>query len=328
MFGSCWTCGGQHYAHECPKGAAGGGKGGKGKSKGEPQMKGKGKGKSRAPLYGSCWICGGAHFQTDCPAGTKGGEKGNNGKAKGKGKSVREVDEEHEDVGSVTECWNIFGVDVVGGKGGGKARPGRWVRQAPALIPVSNRFTELAEVDEDDGDVGEYCTMCENCCVKDNGDVGLDGRAAELDWIERGDEAEGGKGVERGEIVVDSGAAESVCPWNWAGQFPMRDIPRDQKRDFRNASGGKMNHYGEKKVRCGFQGLSSPVSMTFQVSDCRNPLASVARITEQGNVVQFGPREEDNYIYNPRTDEKIQMRRKGRKFVLDANFQRSFSGQA
>ena len=43
--------------------------------------------------------------------------------------------------------------------------------------------------------------------------------------------------------------------------------------------------------------------MTFQVSDCRNPLASVARITEQGNVVQFGPRDEDNYIYNPSTNE-------------------------
>ena len=127
---------------------------------------------------------------------------------------------------------------------------------------------------------------------------------------------------------MDSGAAESVCPWNWANRFPVREIPWHQQREFRNASGGKMNHYGEKKIRCGFSGLSAPVSMTFQVSDCRNPLASVARITEQGYIVQFGPREEDNYIYNPSTDEKVQMRRKGRKFVLDANFRKGFTGQA
>ena len=71
--------------------------------------------------------------------------------------------------------------------------------------------------------------------------------------------------------------------------------------------------------------------MKFQVSDARNPLASVARITEHGNIVHFGPKEEDNYIFNPGTGEKAMMRRKGRKFVLDGNFIRKGStcrGQA
>ena len=92
-----------------------------------------------------------------------------------------------------------------------------------------------------------------------------------------------------------------------------------------------MAHYGEKRVHCAFEGLSAPVSMTFQVSDARNPLASVARITENGSIVQFGPKEEDNYIYNPQTAEKVMMRKKGRKFVLDANFLGKappFTGQA
>ena len=92
-----------------------------------------------------------------------------------------------------------------------------------------------------------------------------------------------------------------------------------------------MEHYGEKKVCCEFAGLSTPVNMKFQVSDARNPLASVARITEHGNIVQFGPKEEDNYIFNPGTEEKAMMRRKGRKFVLDASFIRkgsTFRGQA
>ena len=73
------------------------------------------------------------------------------------------------------------------------------------------------------------------------------------------------------------------------------------------------------------------MNMTFQVSDARNPLASVARITENGNIVQFGPKDSDNYVFNPTTEEKIMMRRKGRKFVLDVDFlgvNSSFTRQA
>ena len=131
--------------------------------------------------------------------------------------------------------------------------------------------------------------------------------------------------------MIDSGAAESVCPWDWAQQFSVREVQWDRKRNFRNASGGKMEHYGEKQVRCELEGLSSPVNMMFQVSDVTNPLASVARITEKGNIVQFGPKDEDNYVFNPSTDEKVLIRRKGRKFVLDVHFLTRgspFSGQA
>ena len=60
--------------------------------------------------------------------------------------------------------------------------------------------------------------------------------------------------------------------------------------------------------------------MLFQVSDAKNPLASVARITERGNLVQFGPRVADNYIYNPETGDKVMLRKKGNKFVLDMDF--------
>ena len=104
----------------------------------------------------------------------------------------------------------------------------------------------------------------------------------------------------------------------------MKEVSPENKRDFRNASGGKMQHYGEKRVKGMVNGLDSPISMLFQVSDAKNPLASVARITERGNLVQFGPRVEDNYIYNPSTGDKVKLRRKGNKFVLDMDF----TGQA
>ena len=334
MHGSCWTCGGAHYQSECPKGS---GKGPLGKGKGEGPTKGKGKSKTRAPMFGSCWTCGGAHFAADCPKGEGASGKGT---GKGKGKALREVDEWDEDrreeVSSVTECWNICGVDE-------QRRPKRWVRKAmrhtpsghclqktAVKTPTQNMFEALRE-DADELYIyqvdADPDVMCENCAAGEN----CREKVGDCDYINWVSEENGCEVVGKGEIVVDSGAAESVCPWDWATAFPIKQIPENSKRDFRNASGGPMGHYGERRVRCGIEGLSSPVSMLFQVSDARNPLASVARITEQGNVVQFGPKDADNYIYNPKTNEKIQLRRKGRKFVVDVNFLASgspFSGRA
>lgn len=332
MYGSCWTCGGAHYQSECPKGS---GKGPQGKGKGEGPAKGKGKSKGWGPMSGSCWTCGGAHFAQDCPKGASG--KGA-GKSKGKGKVLREVDEWEEDcreeVGSVTECWNICGLDE-------RRRQRRWMpkmqhttghclQKAVVMTPTKNRFEALWEDDDDlyidqvDSEpdvICEYCAVGENCRKKGHG-------RDDINWVSEG---KGCEVIGKGEIIVDSGAAESVCPWGWATAFPIKEIPEGRKRDFRNASGDPMGHYGERRVRCGIEGLSSPVSMLFQVSDSRNPLASVARITEQGNIVQFGPKDDDNYIYNPSTDEKIWLRRKGRKFVVDVSFLASrspFSGRA
>ena len=403
MYGSCWTCGGNHYSRDCPRGK------GKGPGKGESE-KGKGKGRASAPMFGSCWTCGGAHFSRDCPKGSassvggkSSGGKGS-GKSKGKGlrcfncggvghraescpSAVREVGEEEDweggEVESVSEYWNIFGLDECKRSCRWGRRPGKLLgkSQTPPLV-TKNRFEALMELDKDDerdfadfnGVLGskdvtglncmhsEYYNMSSNCvtgsdCNIGSKDViGLVGgleevsgssinpkgsglsrnprrseEAGEVDWILWcADEVERGA-LAKGEIVVDSGAAESVCPRNWANQFPIKEVPCDRKRNFLNASGGRMEHYGERKVRCGFAGSSTPVSMTFQVSDSRNPLASVARMTENGNIVQFGPKDEDNYVFNPRTDEKIMMRRKGRKFVLDVNFlgaNSSFTRQA
>ena len=48
------------------------------------------------------------------------------------------------------------------------------------------------------------------------------------------------------EITVDSGAEESVCPWNWGSQFAIK--PASKWMAFRNASGGNINHYGTREV--------------------------------------------------------------------------------
>ena len=333
-YGSCWTCGGAHFQRECPKGW---GKGLQEKGKGDGWSKGKGKGKEQGPMFGSCWTCGGAHFARDCMKGESG--KGA-GRSKGKGKSLREVDEWEDDygeeVGSITEGWGICGIDD-------QRRPRRWmpggrrnprdycVRETAMRMPVKNTFEALQEEDDDslyiDQVDSEPDVDCEHCAVEEGSPKKGHDRD-DINWVSEG---RGYHVIGKSEIIVDSGAAESVCPWGWAEAFPVKEIPEGRKRDFRNASGDPMGHHGVRRVRCSVEGVSSPVNMLFQVSDARNPLASVARITEQGNIVQFGPEDRDNYIYNPDTKEKIQLRRKGRKFVVDVSFLASrppFSGRA
>ena len=56
----------------------------------------------------------------------------------------------------------------------------------------------------------------------------------------------GEKGEEWIEIIVDSAAEESVCPHGWGNQFGINGV--EQKLNLVNASGGKIQHYGERKV--------------------------------------------------------------------------------
>ena len=47
-------------------------------------------------------------------------------------------------------------------------------------------------------------------------------------------------------ITIDSGAEENVCPKDWGNMFEMKEP--QTKQVFRNASGGKIEHYGCRDV--------------------------------------------------------------------------------
>ena len=143
----------------------------------------------------------------------------------------------------------------------------------------------------------------------------LDVCPVELDDIGR-DNAIDVCGV-RTEITVDSAADESVCPRGWAEQFGIAPVSSGQELKLVNASGGRINHYGSRKVA--FQPDAAGgrlLGVGFEVTDVKKPLMAVSRICEKGNVVQFGPKPQNNFIQNIVSGEKLFMKRRGNSYVL------------
>ena len=121
------------------------------------------------------------------------------------------------------------------------------------------------------------------------------------------------------EIVIDSAADESVCPWGWMKSLHTKAVPNEKKMKFRNASGGKMDHYGERRVDFITGDDKDVKRMHFQVTDVKRPLAAVHRIAGRGHIVQFGPKSEDNSIKHIAIGQKIAIRKKGRSYVMDVD---------
>ena len=59
------------------------------------------------------------------------------------------------------------------------------------------------------------------------------------------------------------------------------------------------------------------IGLAFKVCDVKKPLVSVKRICERGNVIQFGPREEDNFIKNVLTGKKIWLIEENGQYMME-----------
>ena len=64
---------------------------------------------------------------------------------------------------------------------------------------------------------------------------------------------------------------------------------------------------GDQKLKMGLK---------FQVADVVNPLIAVKRLTEKGNFVCFGPKEEDCYIVNHESGNKMPLKPNGKGSYL------------
>ena len=78
-----------------------------------------------------------------------------------------------------------------------------------------------------------------------------------------------------------------------------------------NASGGRIEHFGKRAVSFNPENCDGRM-----MTNVRKPLMAVARVVDAANVVQFGPRPEDNFIMHVGSNDKVYLRRKGNSFVL------------
>ena len=73
-------------------------------------------------------------------------------------------------------------------------------------------------------------------------------------------------------VMVDSGAAHSACPSDYANEQEVREVQR--KLQFPTASGELLDHRGEKLVP--YMAQDSIVGITYQVTDVEGPVAAVS----------------------------------------------------
>ena len=85
------------------------------------------------------------------------------------------------------------------------------------------------------------------------------------------------------------------------------------------ANGGRMNNYGGTKVEFAKDGKRK--SMSFQVTDCKKPLASVSKIVDKGNRVVFDS--EGSYIQNKETGEIMKIERERGTYVMIVEYETS-----
>ena len=127
-----------------------------------------------------------------------------------------------------------------------------------------------------------------------------------------------GKRKVKGKVTVDSGAEASVWPVSsvaWSNVFETEDSRKGI--GFVAANGTRMENYGGTQVK--FEKDGERKAMNFQVTDCKKPLASVAKIIEKGNRVVFD--EEGSFILNKATGKKIKLERERGTFVMVVEFE-------
>ena len=120
-------------------------------------------------------------------------------------------------------------------------------------------------------------------------------------------------------ITVDSAAEESVCPKAWGDHFGTEDVRPGEEMRLVNANGGKIAHYGSRRVAFKPRDGNKCIGLDFEVTDVKKPLVAVFRICEKGNLVQFGPKDEDNFVKNIKTQEKIMMKKEGNSYVMEVD---------
>ena len=90
------------------------------------------------------------------------------------------------------------------------------------------------------------------------------------------------------EVVLDSGAADSVCPKDMCLQLGIEDSEASRAGVYyTGANGGELFNLGQTHVLIALDNGARTIA-TFQVADVSRPLMSVSKVWEMGNRLVFG----------------------------------------
>ena len=116
------------------------------------------------------------------------------------------------------------------------------------------------------------------------------------------------------EVVLDSGAVDSVCPKEMCPQFGIEDSYASKAGVFyTNANGGKLYNLGQTHVPIALD-TGAKTLATFQVADVSRPLMSVSKVCEMSNRVVSGAN--GGYILNLATGAATQFVKKEGMYVF------------
>ena len=86
-------------------------------------------------------------------------------------------------------------------------------------------------------------------------------------------------------VMVDSGAAHSACPSDYANEHEVREV--HHKIQFQTASGELFEHHGEKLVP--YMTQDTIMGITHEVLDVEGPVVAVSSMNDGGMTVVFSP---------------------------------------
>ena len=115
-------------------------------------------------------------------------------------------------------------------------------------------------------------------------------------------------------VMVDSGAAHSACPSDYANEHEVREV--QCKIQFQTASGELLEHLGKKLVP--YMAQESVMEIMYQVTDVEGPVAAVSSMNDEGMTVVFSPQGAwvcDEKPLKPAGS--IELKRENRTFWMD-----------
>ena len=118
------------------------------------------------------------------------------------------------------------------------------------------------------------------------------------------------------EVIVDSGACETVMPRNLCQLIPI--VPSAQslaKIEYEVASGKTIPNLGERHCEVYAEGYDSPLLMHFQVADVHRPLLSLSKAADMGFRSYLD--QNGGWLEDVETGECLPIERKGDLYVMN-----------